>query len=141
MISAVAVRIDSIVSGLCMMSVVSAMRSDHALNCARSSGGIPSSSAITITGSGCAIPVTRSHSPVSGASPSSEAVISSIRGRSASTDRGVNARFTMPRRKVCSGGSEANTLRVSPSGELSRCSAIAAAIWPPALRESLENVS
>ena len=62
-------------------------------------GGIPSSSQITMIGSGKAKSSTRSISPRGSTASISSSAISWIRGRSASTMRGVNAFVTSRRRR------------------------------------------
>ena len=77
--------------------------SAHVRNSSRSPVGRPSSSAMTITGSGNASASTRSNrSPT--ASRSSP-LTARMRGSRAATVRGVNAALTRWRRARCSGGS------------------------------------
>ena len=70
------------------LSVGSRMRarwSDQTANCARSSGGMPSISAMTIIGSGLATVAIRSKDDGSSTASRSVAMISRIRGSSAAT--------------------------------------------------------
>ena len=121
--------------------VAAATAFDHWRNSSRSSDGTPSSSAITITGSGTASPAISSNSLSPSTSASSSRAIASMRGRSPATRRGVKARFTMPRSRACEGGSEFSTVGVMPSGESRRRSSIAPASWLRACEVSEEKVS
>jgi hypothetical protein len=73
--------------------------SDQARNLSRSEAGMPSSSLITVTGSGNANDSSKSTVSSSRAarSSSSEAVISAMRGRRSATRRAVNALVTSRR--------------------------------------------
>lgn len=83
---------------------------DQARKSSRSSKGTPSSSQITVIGRGNANASIRStgspSAPRAAMASSSSSVIASIRGRSASTRREVNALLTSLRSRVWSGGSE-----------------------------------
>ena len=78
---------------------------DHALNRARSSGGTPSISAMTITGSGVATASVRSNPARSPMASSSAVVCARICGSSPVTVRRVNALLTKFRSRVWSGES------------------------------------
>ncbi len=82
---------------------------DQSRNCAWSSTGTPSSSQMTVTGSGNANARIRSTTGSSARdasiASSSEAVTASTRGRSPATRRAVNAFDTSLRSRVCPGGS------------------------------------
>ena len=85
--------------------MISASASDQSLVCAKSSGGKPSTSQITRTGSGCAKPAIRSNSPSAGKAASSSSAIDAMRSRSAAITGGLKAPLTRRRRRVCLGGS------------------------------------
>ena len=70
-----------------------------------SEGGTPSSEEMTSEGSGAANCVTRSKVPPSSHSSRKPRHSSRMRCSSAATRRGVKARDTSARRRVCSGGS------------------------------------
>ena len=70
----------------------------------RAGSGMPSSSQITAIGSGYAKVVTRSTRSCPATASSSSAAICSMRGRSASIRRRVNAPETSRRSRVWSGG-------------------------------------
>ena len=67
--------------------------------------------------------------------------MSSMCGRRPSMARGLNARLSSVRRRVCTGGSELSTVGTSPSGNSRRCCCSAVASWPEAVNELDENVS
>ena len=73
-----------------------------------SAGGVPSISAITANGSGKASASTRSTRPWRSAASSISSTSPVMRGRSASTARGVNAFDTSRRSRVWSGGSRSS---------------------------------
>ncbi len=70
------------------------MVADHFLKSSRSATGMPTSSQITVIGSGNANEASKSTSRWVDISSSSSAVIAAIRGLSCSTRRGVKALFT-----------------------------------------------
>ena len=78
---------------------------DQAANSVRSSARTPSSSQMTVIGSGAANDGSRSARSCPASPSSSSAVISSIRGRSRATVRPVNALLTSLRSREWSGGS------------------------------------
>lgn len=80
-----------------------------------SAGGTPSSSQMTVIGSGMAKSCIRSASPCGAILSMSWSTIDATRGRSASIRRGANACDTTRRSRVCSGGSELSMLRFRPS--------------------------
>ena len=89
----------------------SASSSDHAFIGSRPSGGTPSISAMTITGSGYAKSPITSMVPRSITAASSASTIASIRGRRRSTARDANAVLMNPRSRVWVGGSLKTTQR------------------------------
>ena len=107
-------------SGLSVGSRMRARWSDHTANCARSSGGMPSISAMTITGNGLATASMRSKA--AGSSTASRSVVMSSRmwGSRAATARGVKALLTRARSRVWSGGSRNSMLGSSTLGRLAR---------------------
>ena len=78
---------------------------DQPRKTARSASGTPSSSQIILIGSGTARASSRSSSACPAIAASRSAQMSSARGRSCSTARGVKALLTSLRSRLCSGGS------------------------------------
>jgi hypothetical protein len=76
---------------------------------------MPSSSQITVIGSGIAKSCISSAWPWGTISSSRLCTISATRGRSASIRRGANACDTIRRSRVCSGGSELSMFLFRPS--------------------------
>ena len=121
---------DSAASRSSALRVGSRMRarwSDHTANCARSSGGMPSISAMTITGSGLATASMRSKPDGSSTASSSVVMSSRMWGSRAATARGVKALLTRARSRVWSGGVEeqhARLLHVRQAGPPAGCDAL-----------------
>lgn len=78
---------------------------DQVWKVARSLSGMPSSSQITVTGSGSAYRATRSAVPAGGSASSRSCAMCSTRGRRAAVRPGVKCPATSRRRRVWSGGS------------------------------------
>ena len=78
-------------SGVGLSSNIRVMSADHGRSRCRSASGTPSSSAMTATGTSSSRSAIRSNSPSASAPSIASPTMASIRGRSASTVRGVNA--------------------------------------------------
>ena len=112
---------DSAVSRSAGVRVGSRMRArwfDQMPNCSRSAGGMPSISAMTMTGSGLATARMRSKPDGSSTASSSALISSRMWGSRAATARGVNALLTRARSRVWSGGSRNSMLGSATVGRL-----------------------
>ncbi len=92
--------------------------SDQSLKVAYCSGGTPSISEITITGSGTARSAITSISPLRAALLSSSDAIAQMRGSRSRMRRGVKSRVTSLLRRVWMGGSEPSTVGTSPNASI-----------------------
>ena len=107
---------------------------------ARSGSGIPSSSQITVNGSGNAKPATRStgsSAPRAARAASRSSTIDRIRGSSAATRFGVNAGIASRRSRVWCGGSTASMWRAKAGP--GRPSATTSPLWASAACMSLDS--
>ena len=93
---------------------------DHSAKRARSSGGTPSISAITITGRGPATARIRSKPAGSSTASRSSCITVRMCGSRASTTRGVNAWLTSDRSRVWSGGSRNSIVQSARGGTARR---------------------
>ena len=85
--------------------------SDQRLKVAFNSGGTPSISAITMTGSALARSAITSKEPFASTLSSCTSAISRMRGSISRIRRGVKSRHTSLRSRECCGGSEPSMLR------------------------------
>ena len=99
-IASAASRTSSAVNAPEIPDMPSTIASDQCLNSARRSRSTPSSSAITVTGSGIASSGTRSIRPFGTAVSMQPTAISRMRGSSSAMRRGVKPRFTSLRRRA-----------------------------------------
>ncbi len=109
---------------------------DHSRKSSRLSIGIPSSSQITVMGSGNAKTSSRSTSSPSFSLEISSAAISCTRGRSSSTRRAVNALVTSLRSRVWCGGSRLSMFAENRGSNRRTCSGAGECTtmrWPPSM--------